>query len=161
MKSAIICDIDGTVADLTHRLHHIRDDAALAKFGVLDSSWKKNWPAFFGGVANDGVHEDVRQMLEALMAQPGMYIHYVSGRPEKTRSDTAAWLCKHGFPYGPLHMRADGDYRADDIVKEEILDTKLKLTPEQVLCVFDDRDRVVAMWRRRGFRVLQVAPGEF
>jgi len=30
-----------------------------------------------------------------------------------------------------------------------------------VLCVLDDRNRVVAMWRRRGFRVLQVANGDF
>ena len=58
-------------------------------------------------------------------------------------------------------MRAERDYRADDAVKEEILERDLKLTPDEELCVLDDRDRVVAMWRRRGVRVLQVAQGDF
>ena len=85
---------------------------------------------------------------------------YVSGRMEVSRDATVQWLARHKFPRGALHMRADGDYRRDDIVKEEILD-RLGLLPQQVLCVLDDRDRVVAMWRRRGFRVLQVAPGDY
>ena len=38
--STIICDIDGTLADLHHRLHHIKNG-------------NKNWDAFFAEVKDD------------------------------------------------------------------------------------------------------------
>lgn len=48
----------------------------------------------------------------------------------------------------------------DDIVKEEILLTKL--VPDfNVVAFIDDRKRVVDMWRRNGFTVFQVAEGNF
>jgi hypothetical protein len=31
----------------------------------------------------------------------------------------------------------------------------------EVLCVFDDRDKVVKMWRENGINCFQVAPGDF
>lgn len=151
MKNIILCDIDGTVADLSHRLHHVRPP----------EGQRKNWAAFHAGVAEDAPHEDVRTILWCLHAASNdAEVVYVSGRNEVSRQATKAWLRQHNFPQGDLHMRADGDFRSDDIIKEEILDG-LGLTPEQVLCVLDDRQRVVDMWRRRGFRVLQVAPGDF
>lgn len=32
---------------------------------------------------------------------------------------------------------------------------------ERVLCAYDDRDRVVVMWRAEGIPCFQVAPGDF
>lgn len=158
MKNTIICDIDGTIADLTHRLHYVRPS----------EGQRKNWAAFHACVAADTPHWDVQEILYSLSGKRFMtdkdspkQIVYVSGRNEASRAATMQWLYMYGFPDGDLHMRADGDFRSDDIVKEEILDNHLRLTPEQVLCVLDDRQRVVDMWRRRGFRVLQVAPGDF
>jgi hypothetical protein len=148
MKHVIICDLDGTASDPSHRLHHIRGRG------------RKNWPAFFEACHADPPHDDIAEIVRAL-ATPGRSVVYVTGRPERNRRATVEWLARHGYPEGPLHMRADADHRADDVVKEEILDRELKLTPQDVLCVLDDRDRVVAMWRRRGFRVLQVAEGDF
>ena len=57
-------------------------------------------------------------------------------------------------------MRAEGDYRADDVVKGELLDRILAdgYHPE---LVFDDRTRVVNMWRARGIMCAQVAEGDF
>jgi hypothetical protein len=73
---------------------------------------------------------------------------------------TAEWLDRHSIRYTRLFMRPDGDSRPDDILKEEILDRDIlpHWIPEMAL---DDRDRVVAMWRRRGIPCLQVAPGDF
>jgi len=166
----IICDIDGTLADATHRLHYIQNKP-------------KDWTSFFAQVRNDAPHDDIRWIVDQLYFNPdsgenSVNLHLVSGRPERTREDTVTWLRdmlvwhpwveNAGYRltrvYYRLHMRKDGDRRADDIVKEEILDTALTpagVTPTNTLAVFDDRDRVVAMWRRRGFRVLQVAPGDF
>lgn len=148
MKHTIICDIDGTVSDPSHRLHHLRGPG------------RKDWPAFFAACGGDANHDDIHEILQALCG-PGRRVVYVTGRPEAQRTATLDWLVRHGYPQGSLHMRADRDFRADDVVKEEILDRDLALLPRDVLCVLDDRDRVVGMWRRRGFRVLQVANGDF
>lgn len=149
MKDFIICDIDGTIADLTHRLHYINTPGQ-----------KKNWDAFHAGVGDDAPHDDMREILWALTNGYPRSVIYVSGRNETARQATGQWLDVCGFPHGRLHMRSAKDFRDDAIVKEEII-TRLGLTPHDVLCVLDDRDRVVSMWRRLGFRCLQVAPGNF
>ena len=56
-------------------------------------------------------------------------------------------------------MRQDGDFRRDDIVKQEILDKYID--KDRVLFVLDDRDQVVDMWRRNGLTCFQVAEGDF
>jgi hypothetical protein len=150
MKKFIICDIDGTIADLTHRLHYIKPDEGR----------KKNWYEFHMRCIDDKPHHDMHFILWTLVRADKSVI-YVSGRSDVSRAATENWLAAYGFPLGQLHMRKNGDFRSDDVIKEEILDTKLKLTPADVLCVLDDRQRVVDMWRRRGFRVLQVAAGDF
>ena len=202
MKDTIICDIDGTIADLTHRLHHIKlapgsrvkfgehagtyrgvvpytednghqwghDLAAKVDFDGIERQCfkvvltvKKDWNAFHASVGEDAFHHDMRTLLWMLydgLSDDAM-LAYVSGRMDSCRMETLAWLKKHNFPEGRLYMRAEGDYRPDFEVKEEILDRDLKLTPDDVLCVLDDRDQVVRMWRRRGVRVLQGANGDF
>ena len=59
-----------------------------------------------------------------------------------------------------LIMRKQGDFRADDIVKKELYETYLK-DKFNVLCVFDDRDKVVKMWREEGILCNQVYYGDF
>jgi len=59
-----------------------------------------------------------------------------------------------------LFMRPDGDFRADNIVKQEIYDTHIK-GKHDVLFVMDDRQQVVDMWRRNGLTCFQVAEGNF
>lgn len=147
----VIVDIDGTIADLSHRMHHIQGKGR-----------RKDWTAFFAACGEDVPHDDIIRLLQAIAAStPQVVFHYVSGRSDGCRSQTEAWLQRHGLPRGALLMRRAGDFRTDDVVKEEILDTRLELSPADVWFVLDDRDRVVDMWRRRGFRVLQVAEGAF
>jgi hypothetical protein len=86
-------------------------------------------------------------------------IVFCSGRPERCRADTEAWLKKHDFNHYALWMRQDGDFRRDDIVKQEILDKYID--KDRVLFVLDDRDQVVDMWRRNGLTCFQVAEGDF
>jgi hypothetical protein len=99
-------------------------------------------------------------------------IIFCSGRPERTRADTEEWLADNRFRrdigrapypnytyYNGLYMRKDGDYRRDDIVKQEILDAHIN--KDSVLFVLDDRQSVVDMWRRNGVTCFQVAKGDF
>ena len=151
MKDTIICDIDGTLADLSHRLHHVQTPGK-----------KKDWDAFFAAAPKDGVHEPVWETLRALHSIDGggYNIIFCSGRPERTRRETSIWISSTCWYKGfELLMRKDGDRRDDSIVKQEILDAHID--KERVLFVLDDRQRVVDMWRRNGLVCFQVAPGDF
>jgi phosphoglycolate phosphatase-like HAD superfamily hydrolase len=139
----VICDIDGTIADLTHRLHYIQGET-------------KDWDSFFAACGDDTPHEDVIDLVRLIPHD--MPIYLFSGRSDTTRAATEAWLEQNNVPYDQLRMRKAGDYRPDYEVKADML---RGLTPDDVWFILDDRDQVVNMWRDKGFRVLQVADGKF
>jgi hydroxymethylpyrimidine pyrophosphatase-like HAD family hydrolase len=152
MKNVIICDLDGTLANCEHRVHHVQkvDGNGLKK--------RPNWEAFYAGVKDDTVNPAVGITIRSLL--DGDYpIIFCSGRPERCRADTEAWLAKHYIYDYTLLMRPDGDFRADYIVKQEILDNHID--KDRVLFVMDDRQQVVDMWRRNGLTCFQVAKGDF
>jgi phosphoglycolate phosphatase-like HAD superfamily hydrolase len=143
-----IFDIDGTLADLTHRLHFIQSNP-------------KDWDGFFAACENDLPIPEVVLTL-ALLYKAGAGILLISGRSETIRDKTQSWLIKHGIPFNGLYMRRAGDHREDNIVKAELLDQLIKERPfDEINSVFEDRDQVVKMYRDRGLRVFQVAPGAF
>jgi len=151
MKDLILCDLDGTLCDHTHRVHHVQkvDGKGLKR--------KPDWDAFYAGVGDDGIHRPVLALLVYMGVRWDPV--FVTGRPERCRMDTVAWLDILGLGSCPLYMRKDGDYRADYIVKQEILDAHID--KDRVLFVLDDRQQVVDMWRRNGLVCFQVAPGDF
>ncbi|MFG1872062.1 phosphatase domain-containing protein [Micromonospora arborensis] len=95
------------------------------------------------------------------MHTAGYGVVFCSGRDESARTDTVAWLDQHvKVPYLALHMRAVGDTRDDAVVKAGIFDREAR-EKFTVVGVFDDRARVVRMWRALGLTVFQVAEGDF
>lgn len=66
-----------------------------------------------------------------------------------------------GSPNGIL--RKAGDHREDSVVKAELLSYIEKDWVEDlpIAGVFEDRQQVVDMYRSKGLRVYQVAPGNF
>jgi len=143
----LVCfDIDGTLANLDHRLGFVRTKP-------------KNWAAFDAGIPNDKVNEPVAEAFRALSAFNTVIL--ASGRNENSRAATETWLQKNGFyEYDKLYMRKAGDYRGDDIVKREILDEIIADYGKKPDMVFDDRPRVVKMWRENGIFVFDVYQGE-
>ena len=141
-----IFDIDGTLADCSHRLPHIEKSP-------------KDWTAFFAACGDDSPIAHVIQLAQDL-ACAGCLIIYVSGRSDECRDATAEWLVKHKLPTGRLYMRQAGDYRNDDILKTELL-AQLTEDGYRPIMAFDDRDRVVAAWRSNGVPCAQVAEGTF
>lgn len=152
----IIFDIDGTLADLTHRLHLVKCQP-------------KNWDAFFASVHQDQPIEPVVMIQQLILTgidqwatsrriRPKMIL--CSGRSEVTREATEQWLLDNEIFYDALYMRKAKDTRADDIVKKEMLDQIIADGYDPVIA-FDDRDRVVKMWRDNGLICCQVAPGKF
>jgi hypothetical protein len=85
---------------------------------------------------------------------------FVSGRKDDCRDVTEAWLKANGFEYDWLYMRKTGDDRNDAVVKLDIFNEHIR-NGYDVLGVFDDRNRVVNMWRRLGLKCFQVAEGDF
>ena len=156
MKDIIVCDLDGTLANCEHRVHHVQktDGAGLRR--------KPNWDAFYAGEREDAVNAPVLHVLDKFMFyEATIYnIIFCSGRPERCRADTEAWIKEmcHIYKF-TLLMRKDGDYRADYIVKQEILDAHIP--KDRVPFVLDDRQQVVDMWRRNGLACFQVAEGNF
>lgn len=142
MRTAII-DIDGTLADCRHRLHH-----------VLPGQ-RRDWEAFFAAMDEDDLIEPVAHVVRSMADQYKVVL--CSGRPENYRAVTEAWLDRHSVPRDALYMRPAGDTRADHIVKAQILDG-IKADGYDPFVVIDDRQSVVDMWRERGLICLQAAP---
>jgi hypothetical protein len=143
-EEIVIFDIDGTLADVSERIHHVRKKP-------------KNWPAFFQGMAQDkAIHSMVR--LCNILYASGIEIVLCSGRNEEQRPQTVEWLAQQGVNYHQLLLRRDHDRRSDTDVKRELLGS---LEKSKILFVVEDRSRVVEMWRSEGLVCLQCAPGEF
>ena len=144
----VVFDIDGTLANIEHRLDYVR-------------SKPKNWAAFDAGIPNDEVNYEIVETLLALR-RTGNIIILASGRNERTRKATVEWLKKNQLwcYIDRLYMRKADDYRSDDIVKKEILDQMIIDYGRKPHMVFDDRPRVVKMWRDNGIFVFDVYQGE-
>lgn len=142
---AIICDIDGTAANIDHRLHHVRNG-------------KKDWQGFFSEMHKDIPNTWCRSITNSLRSNH--IIIMCSGRPDNYYKITKKWLEDNKFHHDYLMMRPRSDSRADEIVKENILDFEI-LTRVRPKFVIDDRPSVCRMWRQRGLTVLQVNDIEF
>ena len=151
-RKCIVSDIDGTLALLDHRRHHV-------------ASKPKNWKAFFAEIPKDKPNMAVVVALKAFHDQRHYPLILCSGRGKEHAAVTIAWIKQHieepfGIYFEALYMRELRDHRADDIVKRELLN-KMRLDGWDPQLVLDDRDRVVAMWRSEGIPCFQVAPGDF
>lgn len=140
----IICDLDGTLCDIKHRLHHVQEG-------------KKDWQAFFVGIPKDTLRSEVAKQIHKLQEETKAEIILVSARPENYRTITEEWLQKRSVPYMTLIMRRAGDKRPDTEVKEEIYEKYLKRL--DIVKVFDDRPSVIRMWREKGLDVEDVGDG--
>lgn len=150
LQPVYLCDIDGT---LTWR---DPDNLLFSNTrGIHD----------YHRVSEDMYHPDVFNTVGSLQ-KAGAKIIFVSGRPESCREDTVAWInapeilkCDDD---NPLYMRTTGDRRPDTIVKRELFDTLIRPMDYEILGVFDDRNRVVKMWREQlGLTVFHVADHSF
>ena len=135
LRTAIMCDIDGTLAHM------------------IDRS-----PYDWGRVDTDEVDLTIKNLLDVLKDK--YFIILVSGRDEVCREKTEKWLRGNDITYGMLLMRPEGDIRKDSIIKRELFETHIR-PYYNVELVLDDRNQVVEMWRSLGLKCLQVAEGDF
>lgn len=146
----ILFDIDGTIADNSHRSHFVEDQSCRKDTHVSD------WDSFLhpDNVAKDRpithMIELGRKFYDSLFT-----IHILTGRQESLRDTTVLWLNRHGFSfYTELHMRSNNDYRPDYEVKREIINKYYK--PGQIHLAIDDRKPVVDVFNFLGIPTLHV-----
>jgi len=137
MKPAIICDIDGTLANMGGRS-----------------------PYDFENVDQDEVKHATAETVR-IFARAGYAIILFSGRNDSSREMTIAWLQRNDIPFDELVMRRTGDRRKDSKVKREMYERTVR-GKYDVLLVLDDRNQVVDMWRKElGLPCFQVDYGDF
>jgi hypothetical protein len=178
MVMDVVFDIDGTLANAKHRLHHIIPDPN----AIYEQPFKKDWDKFLSDelVAKDEPIEQMWDTLYALM-QDGHRVIFITGRPEAQRKVTYNWLydetmncpirahCsaywklraqRNGTPGPVIYMRKKGDRRLSHIVKGELLD-QARWDGFNPKLAFEDRIEDTKMWREKGLLCCQVAEGNY
>ena len=134
--TAVMVDVDGTLADMR---------------GVRGPfEWDK--------VGLDKPHEDIIELIGELYENHQIII--MTGRDGVCEADTKEWLHKYNVPYDDFHIRPEGSFEKDSIIKSRIYMDYIRPN-YKIAFIIDDRDQVVDMWRSLGLRCLQVAPGNF
>ena len=133
-----VFDVDGVLADVRHRLHHLEGRP-------------KNWDAFFSAAVHD---PPLAQGIELCKESArDCEVVYVTGRPERCRRDTLAWFRAHGLPEGTLSMRGEGDRRPARMAKPQLL--RRLARDRTVAVVVDDDLQVCEAYEKAGWRVLR------
>lgn len=133
-----VFDLDGTLADVRHRLHHLQRRP-------------KDWDAFFSAAPQDpplavGVALCQESAVECEVV-------YLTGRPERCRADTLAWLERYDLPRGRLSMRRARDHRPARVAKLALL--RRLARGAVVAVVVDDDELVCDAYEQAGFSVLR------
>lgn len=133
-----VFDLDGTLSDTRHRL-------------PLVESAPKQWDAFFREARWDPPLAEGVELARKWARECA--VGYVTGRPERCRADTLAWLSEHGLPAGELWMRGDRDRRPARIAKLQLLQ---QLADERAVAVVVDDDELVCVaYEEAGFPVVR------
>lgn len=155
--------------------HKTSDELPPAVIIDLDSTVAYN-PGVRGWYEDERVYEDEvkitpARFIAAAVKQEKCRMIFITGRNElksgKCRDLTDKWIREkllpvmrlEGVDYD-LHMRSYNDMREDNLVKQDLYRAEVK-DKYNVLVVFEDRDRVCAMYRQEGLVVFQVAEGDY
>lgn len=146
----VIFDLDGTLARID-----ARRKLAARPNGKID------WQVFFDpeNIPLDAPNWPVIRTFKA-MKLAGFRVGIFSGRDAISWDATVHWLKEHGVDWDFFKMRPKGSFTPDDVLKKVWLDEMIN-DGHDVMCVFDDRDKVVKMWRENGISCFQVAEGDF
>ena len=176
----IIFDLDGTLSDCEHRRHLVNPEkypklCEYSNYRIIDgkpildldgkSSWRykktgdpfqHGWKEFYEACDKDTPIEPVIECWNDQISLGSMGNHMIwSGRCESVREKTEKWLEKNllCFESHQLKMRPIGDSTPDDQLKEMWSHDAKILEGKKIDYVFDDRPKVIRMWKRHGIFV--------
>ena len=136
-SAVAVIDIDGVVADVRHRLHHLRRTPA-------------RWDRFFAEAPADPLLEVGAGAARDLASE--YPVVWLSGRPEWLRTVTQTWLDGYQLPGGRLLLRADGDYRP--AARFKLSEVRRLARSRRIAAMLDDDPLVVRTIRTAGFPIV-------
>lgn len=165
-QDMFIFDIDGTLADNSHRLHHIKGD-------------KKDWKSYHSPelIMSDAYICETWIILSALINS--RKVAFVTGRGEEQREVTTEWLSVGLSLYMSLpcfdYATRIKKYSSQALFMRSKEDTKSKIPSYEskrknlnllrqnynVVGAFDDRRQDVKMYREEGITVYDVNNGDY
>lgn len=146
-RKYVIVDLDGTLYNSVKRVH-------LAQARL--------WDDFHQASIQDEPHMDVLELINAL--NPDISVIAVTGRNNAYANLTREWLKRYNVPISGLLMRADEDWRSDTDVKIALLEKLFgdkETVLSSVICVLEDRDKMVEAYRNYGLSCWQVRAGGY
>ena len=149
MKPLVIFDLDGTLSDAAHRRHLVEGE-------------KRYFDKFYDECYKDGPMLATFAVARGLHAT-GHELWVFSGRTDRVAVLTATWFIKHEIAhlFSRMQFRPEGDYTPDDQLKLQWFEQMSRDDRHRLVLTFDDRDRMVKMWRSLGVTCFQVAAGDF
>ena len=135
----IICDLDATLA-----LHQGRE------------------PFEWGRLLTDKIDPRLRDLLNFHMAN-GTKVFFLTGRNKCAQRDTLKWLQdpKQGLNNRwELITRSQRDFSSGEVYKRKMYEQQIQ-DKYNVLCVFEDSNKCVSMWRELGLLTCQVANSDY
>lgn len=159
MIKAIICDIDGVIADGSHRNHLIEDPGSRKD--------PEKWSEFFELMTDDKVNEWCKEIITRFSDTHTIIL--MTARPDAYRGYTEQWLLENNIRYDLLFMRQDchriqdpeyKDFEPDHVIKKRFYEDHIE-EKYKIDFVLEDRSSVVDMWRSLGLTVLQNDYGKF
>jgi hypothetical protein len=146
----LVLDIDGTLANLDHRLHLIATPPVRSKLDHgIPPSTSERWDMFYKACKDDSVIEHALLGVRYLLPHAREML-YCTGRPVTYRDTTLEWLIQKGFPYGPLLMRPADSHASSIAVKASLLSVH---RGKRVLSIEDDADNI-EMMHKLGFATM-------
>lgn len=139
MKHTIVVDLDGTLANVDHRVHLIR-------------STNPDWDAFYSNCDKDLLNAWCAELMRTF-SECDYSVIIVSARRLAEKEKTLKWLETNKVKFSNLLLlREDNDHSPDTLLKKKWLDGYGK---DRILFIVDDRQKVVDMWRSEGLVCLQ------
>lgn len=179
----IIFDLDGTLADCEHRRHFVDPSKnPHVKHGIpggfkpgvnilrdyderTGEIWKPDYQAFYEACDKDQpIYPVIDQAIYWINRSQDSDVQIWSGRSESVYQKTFDWLVKQGLRgFSRLRMRPIGNTDPDDDLKEMWLNDAKILDGKNIQFIFDDRPKVIRMFRRHGIFVFNCCQheGEF
>lgn len=141
----IVFDIDGVLADNRHRFKFIEQAP-------------KNWDLYYDMMGADPVFDQVAAIMNSLGEYNSIFL--CTGRPTKYRQRTKHWMDSADLwdVVYRMFMRAEGDFRPNPEIKEEMAKT-ITRDYGKIDMVFEDDTRSVEIWRKYAPIVMEVKHG--
>jgi FMN phosphatase YigB (HAD superfamily) len=142
---AFVFDIGGTLTNEEHR-----DEWTDEKVDADPSGYDKV-------VKGDTPKPGVEALLRGIAKDYDIVL--LSCRTAKARKAQEEWLHNEKLPYAELIMRKHGDAREDDVVKEDLYNSKIK-GKYKVIGVFDNKKKNSKLFKRLGLESYQLRDEE-